>query len=314
MSELPYIIIETKNESEWLEQRRKVLTATEIGRIVAGSTEIRRIKQEKENPTKKIISKHFSWGKHREDSIGVYAKLFIDSQLVPNKHLHVSTLDPRIGATPDMVAGQPIQVLAEIKTSSKPLPDMSNPEKLKGLDLRYYTQMQVQMAVTGAQKCYLVWERHDDVWMPNPDWVNEDDPWTVPAPVGIEFVEVAFNKEFWDGKIIPALDRYFTYEVDDSAMGKAVILLEDLHAIQKEAALLATRERELKTQLAELIKPGDSLDAEFATVAHISGTTRTSLDSAALKKAHPKLYEEFSKTTEAKPQLRVKFRDEKDKK
>lgn len=104
---------------EWLEQRREVITATEIARAIRSPKYARELREEKRTGVQSFTGNRYTeWGKEREPVIAKHVRLEIDSSLEANDDLWVDDAG-LIGATPDMVdrdwrEGQPMELIGEI--------------------------------------------------------------------------------------------------------------------------------------------------------------------------------------------------------
>lgn len=152
--------ISNLSEEQWLEQRRGVLTATDIARIAGSAAEAARVREEKRTGRTGFHGNRYTeWGKLNEPLI--YQRLCEawDSDFEHNHDLWVSDQDPRFGATPDMVLTTPhgVKYVGEIKTVLA-----HNDWGGGAIPRRYMDQVQWQMLVTGAEKCLFGWEPYED--------------------------------------------------------------------------------------------------------------------------------------------------------
>ena len=83
-------------------------------------------------------------------------------------------------------------------------------------------------------------------------------------------------------------------------------LIFELDDIQNEIKALKEKEALFKNQLKEKIGENAGLRGTFGTVSWKMSNGRTSLDSKALRKAHPEIAKEFSKTSEPNRIFRMK--------
>lgn len=294
-------VVNTTSEAEWLKARQDVLTATNIGRIVVAPGEVHRIRKEKQQLPIELRSKHIRWGKERETSLALWGRTFADSRLEHSDQLLVSTRDKRVGATPDMLqpGGVP-EVIAEIKTSKHPMPDMGDPSALKAMALRYFVQMQVQLFVTGAEACVLIWEQHDDDWQPRPEGQGYR-----PTIMGVSSQVVVFNPVVWDEVIAPAIELFYAPDEDDPGVDEVRRILIDLRENDVALEVCKRRDQYLRKQLKALVGPGMSVATDYGKVTCSRPGKRTTVDSKALKKGHPEIFAQYSRTVETKPQLRI---------
>lgn len=146
------------DEEEWLEQRRKYITATEIAHAIRSPKYARQLYEEKSSGVQKFQGNAATrWGKEREPAIAAYVQHVLEPRLKANDNLFVSD-NGIIAATPDMVdkyfeLGQPIEIIGEIKTVTE-----KNDWRGKDIPKVYADQIQTQLYVSTAEKCLLVWE------------------------------------------------------------------------------------------------------------------------------------------------------------
>lgn len=284
-----FTVIETVNRDEWLKARMGVLTATDIARLYAGGpAEWESVRREKQGERKEFDSKYMAWGREREQTITDYVKMFVDSSLEPNDKLLVSTDDPRIGATPDMIGPE---VCGEMKTSKHPMPDMSAGLSLTGMALRYYMQVQVQLMVTGANACVFAWEQHDDQW-PNP------------APLDIKHQIIRPDKAAIRA-IRETVDRF--HDGPDTDTAEVARFVHELRKLDYERRQIETREKEVRELLRRLVGEGDKIVTPDGSVSVSKPTTRMSFDTGRFKKANPDGYAEYMTEKQVAPSMRVTF-------
>ena len=301
-----YKIVETSTREQWLEARQKVLTATEIAAIhVGGPGEPARIRESKKHPPEEIHSKYFAWGHKREPSINNYAKALVDSRLEPNDKLLISTLNPRVGATPDQLGGE---VIGEDKTSKKQMLLMDAGLDLEDpLALRYYMQMQVQLFVTGAEVCVFTWEQHDD------DWQDRGGEYLEPQPIRIDHQLVYPDREAWRviGEIVT---KYFDQEDEVDEVRQAIITdkLNELRSIREQQDDLKQQESKLLDSIKEQLGNEDaSIKVPGASVSYFLPKASSRFDATASKKAHPELAGEYMKKSAPKGRtLRITFKED----
>ena len=291
---MSYLIVDTADRAAWLEARKKVLTATDIARLYAGGpAEWGAVRREKQGERREFDSKYMAWGREREQTITDYVKMFVDSSLEPNDKLLVSTDDPRIGATPDMIGPE---VCGEMKTSKHPMPDMSPGLSLTGIALRYYIQVQVQIMVTGANACVFAWEQHDD-------------DWPAPSPLDIRHQIIRPDKEAFKA-IREIVDRFHNEpDTDTAEVGRYV---HELRKLDYERRQIEAREKEVKDILRGLVGEGGKIVTPDGSVSVSKPTTRMSFDTGRFKKANPDGYAEYMTEKQVAPSMRVTFTKEDD--
>ena len=102
-----------------------------------------------------------------------------------------------------------------------------------------------------------------------------------------------------------------TAEVEETGivdLGKKYpAVIKQISEICKQKKELEAQEKQLKESLKEAMEEYDvkSFDNDLIKVVYVAPTTRTTIDSARLKKAHPDLVEEFSKTSSVSSSIRI---------
>ena len=151
--------IKTKSREQWLEARRKYVTATEVAQLVRRGQdywdELREIKAG--NRTAPDISglPAIRHGREREALIAPYVQS-LEQGMVPNDDLYVR--NDRYAATPDLVGDG---IVGEIKTIKDTR--LAKLQAAKGWPTgQYYDQVQWQLFVTGAIACVFAWEPYED--------------------------------------------------------------------------------------------------------------------------------------------------------
>lgn len=284
-----FTVIDTADRDAWLKAREGVLTATDIARLYTGGPAVwESVRREKQGERKEFDSKYMQWGREREQTITDYVRMFVDSSLEPNDKLLVSTSDPRIGATPDMIGPE---VCGEMKTSKHPMPDMSPGLSLTGMALRYYMQVQVQLMVTGANACVFAWERHDDNW-------------PAPFPLGIRHRIIRPDKDAIKA-IRETVDRFHNEPDTDTA--EVARFVHELRKLDYERRQIEQREKEVKDILRGLVGEGGKVVTPDGSVSVSKPSTRLSFDSARFKKAYPDEYSEYMTEKKVAPSMRVTF-------
>jgi len=141
------IVASSENRDEWLAARNNGVTATNAGKLASESS-IDSILKSKffdgfvGNPATE-------WGLEREPFLVDWAGF------EQNKFLFKSAENSRFMATPDGVRldKDGIIELCQVKTTGK---------EMKSIPAHYYRQIQWEMFVMGAARCYFVVEEHQD--------------------------------------------------------------------------------------------------------------------------------------------------------
>ena len=151
--------IKTESREQWLEARRKYVTATEVAQLVRRGQdywdELREIKAGQRTAPDISGLPAVRHGREREALIAPYVQS-LEQGMVPNEDLYVR--NDRYAATPDLVGDG---IVGEIKTiKDKRLAKL---QAAKGWPTgQYYDQVQWQLFVTGAIACIFAWEPYED--------------------------------------------------------------------------------------------------------------------------------------------------------
>jgi len=147
---LDRIVASSDDRDAWLTARNNGVTATNAGKL-ASLDSIESILKSKffdgftGNPATE-------WGLEREPYLVQWANFD------QNKYLFRAESNPRFMATPDGIryfenTAQRELELCQVKTTGKPM---------KSIPAHYRRQIQWEMFVMGAARCYFVWEEHDN--------------------------------------------------------------------------------------------------------------------------------------------------------
>lgn len=167
----------SETTEQWLEQRREYVTASEIYDLATSPSSWARIRAEKETGERKFHGNAVTrWGHEREPEIARFVRLFVDSSIVPNDDLFV--LDgTHLAATPDMVSenlADGCEMIGELKTAGTQIIrpeweyDPEEPTKVHRTmpvgfpKPRYWSQVQYQLLVMGAEVCVFACEVRDE--------------------------------------------------------------------------------------------------------------------------------------------------------
>jgi hypothetical protein len=154
----------------WLEARKQGVTATAVAKAASGPAGFRDQLEARRNPVDVEVNAFMAWGTFMEPSIALWVKE--QTGIMPNEWLIAHESDARFLATPDGLSLNHA-FIAEIKT-------MGTPREKPPLD--HIRQMQWQMFVTGANRCFYAWQLRVDVpggfapgWIePRAVWVDRD--------------------------------------------------------------------------------------------------------------------------------------------
>ncbi|CAB0973314.1 hypothetical protein FRC0485_01514 [Corynebacterium diphtheriae] len=262
-------IVETSTREEWLEARRGYLTATDLAKIMTGGPAAwAEVKNSKEAPKRSLDGvKAIDYGHEREPEIAAFLQVFEDDRLVPNGKLCVSDADPRVAATPDMlgiVDGRCV-VIGEIKTTNKDWDEIPR---------NYWVQVQVQLWVTGAEKCIFGWEVHQNY-----------------VPGEIKAIEVLPDREFFAE--IEATKKRFLDE--DVAPDPWEVLLDEYIVAKTLAEHAETQLADVKARMQKFAGDKDiTYKSGLGSVSWKFGTSNR-LQEKKLLADHPELAEKYFK-------------------
>ena len=151
--------IKTESREQWLEARRKYVTATEVAQLVRRGQdywdELREIKAGDRTAPDISNLPAVRHGREREALIAPYVQS-LEQGMAPNEDLYVR--NGRYAATPDLVGDG---IVGEIKTIKDTR--LAKLQAAKGWPTgQYYDQVQWQLFVTGAIACIFAWEPYED--------------------------------------------------------------------------------------------------------------------------------------------------------
>ena len=151
--------IKTESREQWLDARRRYVTATEVAQLVRRGQdywdELREIKAGQRTAPDISGLPAVRHGREREALIVPYVQS-LEEGMVPNSDLYVR--NQRYAATPDLVGDG---IVGEIKTIKDTR--LAKLQRAKGWPTgQYYDQVQWQLFVTGAIACIFAWEPYED--------------------------------------------------------------------------------------------------------------------------------------------------------
>ena len=151
--------IKTESREQWLEARRRYVTATEVAQLARRGQdywdELREIKAGSRTAPDISGLPAVRHGREREALIAPYVQT-LEEGMVPNDDLYVR--GERYAATPDLVGDG---IVGEIKTIKDTR--LAKLQAAKGWPTgQYYDQVQWQLFVTGAIACIFAWEPYED--------------------------------------------------------------------------------------------------------------------------------------------------------
>ena len=151
--------IKTESREQWLDARRRYVTATEVAQLVRRGQdywdELREIKAGSRTAPDISGLPAVRHGREQEALIVPYVQS-LEEGMVPNDDLYVR--NGRYAATPDLVGDG---IVGEIKTIKDTR--LAKLQAAKGWPTgQYYDQVQWQLFVTGAIACVFAWEPYED--------------------------------------------------------------------------------------------------------------------------------------------------------
>lgn len=166
----PQRLLARSNERvSWLKARSRGITATDAARLTSPAS-CEHVARSKAYGTGFGGNAYTEHGRRREPVIAEWVKT--NFGIDHSDGLYRSVADQRHLATPDGIdirCADNDLILAEIKTSNKPL---------SAMPATYRRQILWQQYVMGAQRTLLVWEQHDHfvpLGPPQTRWIERDD-------------------------------------------------------------------------------------------------------------------------------------------
>lgn len=305
-----FIILPYEGEDAWLQQRQKVVTATDVAKIRTGTdAAFMSLWREKHNPPRKFNNRWTQHGKNREPVIAAAVTANLP-ELLHNECLVVNEDEPRFGATPDMMTSDGSMV-GEIKThlihsEDDAWVDWSDVRKDKP---QYVVQVQWQLAVTGATESLFSWE----------DWSDEDG-WSDLRPIRhcmvrrdedmiAELKAVALRFLDWTPPDLRTGDSA-DFETQLLAQQRYIVQsrIADRNAANRDSAALL---REIDAKLLERLGSSPSR-TEFpnAVVEVAPGRRTNSFDRKGLAADYPELEEKYTIKKDGAPSVKVTLKEE----
>lgn len=290
------------NEEEWHEYRRQHLTSTELRDLHLGKTarKWQELREQKETGKRWGGNDYTVWGTGREPKIAIaldptlsrtdddYEFLGVDSRLRYNPDPQTIIINPddeRLCGTPDLYS-EDGEVIGEIKTAKHQFtggywhdwcPD------------GYYLQVQANMWHAGAEACVLLVEYYQE----------QDGEFT---PDGYEYQVIHYDPKVVEDMQRTAAQWFAWLEGTTPDWMGEVTSLEDADEVEDLVASIGAGEdemRELKNRIDQQRKQlltllGDSYAGTHAGYKVSVSTTKDTktIDSKALKSAHPDIYRE----------------------
>ena len=258
------VFLERANEDDWLDQRKRFVTATDVVRLARSAAEWAKVRDEKNGLGADFpVSREMEWGNLREPALVEYAGEVAGEPVEANDRLAVRD---RWAATPDGLGGD---FVVECKTGSA--------KSLARRHSEFVDQCQWQMLVTGLPRALLVAEERatgeEGEFLPGSirtEWIDRDD-----ARIS-ELVDVAERFLAGDG------DWELEFLLSDALFAKA------------DAAKAAERAKAAESALREYIGDRDFRHSSSAGSVSLTTVRRTVFDVDGLRAAYPEVFDEFS--------------------
>ena len=196
MIEPERFIARSSDRDAWLEARTHGVTATAVAKAASGPAGFRDQLELRRNPVDIEVNAYMAWGSFMEGPIALWVKE--QTGIMPNEWLIAHSAGSPWLATPDGLSIRHDEI-AEIKTMGKPL---TEPPVL------HIRQMQWQMFVTDAEKCFYAWQLRVDVpggfapgWIePRSVWVERDEKMIADLVKVAERLIEEINWDFWESQ------------------------------------------------------------------------------------------------------------------
>lgn len=281
----------TDNE-DWLEFRRGKLTSTELARLHTSKNAAtwHEIRDQKEHGSKFKGNQYTEWGSAREPLLAQVLIDEVDSRLVYNAEPQTIFLpdDERLSCTPDLYA-EDLEVIGEIKTSTQPFQGGKFHDWCPN---QYYAQIQANMHYTQAEACALLVEVHEDF-----------------TPVALDHQTITYDPKF-AAELMETADEWLAW-LDGTTpdwMGEVTSLdeIDEVGDLVAQYAMLTAEIGDLKKRIdtlkAEILElTGDSHTGDYGGY-HVTVSTTppsTVFDTAAFRKEHKELYQQYKTKTRA---------------
>jgi len=154
-----FIASKSVNTGRWLSARREGVTATQVARAASGPGGFEQAVEDYRSDFVEQDNPYMAFGRAWEGPIAMHLK--DNYGVMPNDWLISSAVSDHYLATPDGLTLDHAAI-SEIKTTGKDW----NPERIP---VQYRRQVQWQLFVTGAEKCFFAWmlrEERDGVFVP----------------------------------------------------------------------------------------------------------------------------------------------------
>ena len=281
-----YTFIRSSSEQEWLEARTRMLTATDMARMMSGGPVVmERVADEKRTPPAPLHpTKALTFGHEREPVMLAQVNKNYGINLIHNTDVGHLVSDPRMGGTPDAIS-EDMSYIGECKTFSGIRTEVPK---------EHYFQCMWNMFIFGAEKCYYIVEEHVDFVPTDP---QNPKVWIIERDDAVIADMVAKAEEFFDNYEVEK-----TSDADlDAIIEEYRQVLADEKAVKKRKSDLQEKVRNIKGAFTEFGYTSDagSISAAFAA-------PRLTMDTKRLMAEKPEIVEEYGKYSTSKmPSLRI---------
>lgn len=281
-------VADSTDRDEWLEARKRYLTATDLSRLASGGrSEWLKLKAEKNGTAGPMAANQYmQWGNHRERTIADWAESNLDDDLHHNTMLFASTVDERIAATPDMIDGDD-EVVADIKTHLADKGRMEQPPQ------NYVDQLMVQMYVMGAQMAYLVVEEYTS---------NER--------LGIfqvlDFEPTVFMVPYDADRMTELLRMAGEFLAMGESATELDVLLSQYALFEAEKNKAQQGLDEVKADIEAALGDRGKYVSEFGSVTKSTPKPSWRPDTKRLKDEYPAIWDELAVESQSKPRLTIR--------
>ena len=270
----------SENREEWLEARRRGVTATDVARLMHGGRSVwATVKAEKAGETHFTGNAFTAWGIEREPVIA--KTICAEYPVVHNTDLLQSVEDERWLATPDLLDPNG-SLVGDVKTAVWKGKPWSEPPP------NYYSQLQWQMAVTGIREAILCVEYHQD-FVP-----------TSPFP---HVLTVSYDPDHV-AELVEVAESFL-------AMGDPSpfdLYLADYARVKQVADAAAAELEEVTSLIRKEIGERDNFKfvSDAGSISLTTPKPAKRFDAKALESDDPDLYSRYVKESQGKPRLTIR--------
>lgn len=306
---------QAEDEEAWLDARAEGVTASEVAGL--SSTTYARILDEKLNGSTFTGNAHTRRGHEREPEIIADLTWILSAPIIPNAHVWASSANARHLATPDAFVTMPGGIVAGVEVKSH---EHGWTPPASGIPAEHYDQVQWGMHVTGLDRWVYAWEVMDagDV-----------------APTADPDHMIVWRDDERIAELVERADAFLEWVDDGAPVAELSTELADAKArvlaANRAAKAAADEEKDARANLLRILRDenpaaeriGWKHADDAGTVTLARPARRRALDEDAWAIADPEAHsqygrnrdaadklaaaarEKYTKTTYAKPALRV---------